>query len=532
MSSSILLALLLFAGWIDRVDPVLTKNEKQVYQSLDPAARAAFEENFWSTKNVSRAEFDQRMAYIDSAFGNWRTGRGRVYLSLGPPQKISRLASTRSFWPVEIWYYTSAENIGYTGALQFLFFQRNQRGDYQLYSPTLDTFTALLNPQGGTRGMFRANDILTEGDIRNNMNLTPAEIELVDAALGVAKGVKGVENDSIISRASSPAEALSKKNGFAVSSRIVSLHPVLTTFQSWSEDGIASVDLSLETTVQRSIGVSVSIENTELSVANSGGRKVRYQHRVALLPGTYTLTIAIDDIPFTYPLQVAQRKPMSEILLGQPDTQSTVTPFQFGTVHIDPSKAATQAMVEVPLGQQVTWKLHQNARTVWTGQSKGPIAIAELHAPPGLYQLEASSGGETRECAVELGLPESQLPVISYNANLAPSERARSIGRQWLARGQLVNARTWLQRAQTLQPSDAIAIDLARLSALAGDLDAPRRTLLAIVARNPNEFEAWTVLGFIEAQLQDYSVAADYYRRALAIRKSPEVLNALNQLRR
>jgi len=203
------------------VDPLLTKEQKQAYAKLTPEAQQNFEHAFWATKSIGPEEYAQRYAHVTANFGNWRTDRARVYLNLGAPHKITRLASTRSFWPIEIWYYASAPNIGVSGAMQFLFYQRNHAGDYRLYSPTLDTFTALLNPQSGTRGAFRANDLLTEGDIRNTMSLTPAETEIVDAALGVSKGIKGLENDSVLARATSPAEALSKSPNFQVSARLV-----------------------------------------------------------------------------------------------------------------------------------------------------------------------------------------------------------------------------------------------------------------------------------------------------------------------
>ena len=199
MSSSVLLALLLFSGWGDDLDPILTREQKQAYGLLgDDDARENFEKSFWASKNITPEEYARRAAYVNGAFGGWRLDCARVYLSLGAPQKITRLSSTRSFWPMEIWYYPTAGNIGVSSAIQLLFYQKNQAGDYRLYSPTLDTFTALLNPQSGTRGAFRANDLLTEGDIRNTMNLTPAELEIVDAAMGVAKGIKGT--GAIVSR--------------------------------------------------------------------------------------------------------------------------------------------------------------------------------------------------------------------------------------------------------------------------------------------------------------------------------------------
>ena len=71
-----------------------------------------FEENFWAAKQITADEYEQRLAYIQAAFASVNTDRGRMYLSLGAPNRITRLVSTRSFWPLEIWYYDTAPNIG------------------------------------------------------------------------------------------------------------------------------------------------------------------------------------------------------------------------------------------------------------------------------------------------------------------------------------------------------------------------------------------------------------------------------------
>ncbi len=526
----------LSAAWIDKVGPILTADEKKAYLALrDDNARAAFEDNFWSGKQITADEFETRLAYIQSAFGSVNNDRARVYLSMGAPSKISRLSSTRSFWPLEIWYYDTAPNIGFSAALQFLFFQKNETGQYRIYSPSLDTFIALLNPQAGTRGMFRVNDLLTEGDIRNNMNLTPAECEIVDAAMGVARGVKGVENDQLIARATSPEAALSKTAKFRVNSRLVAetSHPVLTTFQSWSDDGVPLIDLSLEARVRTKIGLSVSVEEFETVLPALEGKKIRYQHRLTLLPGTYTVVFHIDGVSYPFPLEVSGRREASALLLGRPGTDKPGTPFAFGAAHIDPNAGGPLAFVQLTHRQTIKWRLRQNATTVFASESEtlpGNFGLFPVSVPPGLYTLEMRAGEELRETEIRIGSDEPALQVISYNANLSPAQLTRSIGRQWLVRGNLVEARTWLERSRAIQTTDAVTVDLCRVSAMAGDLDTPRPALAAILRADPQNFEALTVYGYIEAQLQDYAVAAEYYRKALAVRSSPAVAQALAQV--
>jgi tetratricopeptide (TPR) repeat protein len=151
---------------------------------------------------------------------------------------------------------------------------------------------------------------------------------------------------------------------------------------------------------------------------------------------------------------------------------------------------------------------------------------------PGAYTLEASAGGVTRSTRLELGRSEDSQLLISYNANLSADQEWSAIGRQWLVRGNLREARKNFERAQSIQPSDRNRINLARIAALEGDLDSPREVLREILVREPDQFEALTLMGYIEAKLEDYAVSAKYYERALAVRRSPEILKAWNEVKR
>ena len=53
-----------------------------------------------------------------------------------------------------------------------------------------------------------------------------------------------------------------------------------------------------------------------------------------------------------------------------------------------------------------------------------------------------------------------------------------------------------------------------------------------ILAADPLNFEALCVYGYIEVQLQDYQVAAEYFQRALAVQDSPAIRLTLSQLPR
>ena len=113
--------------------------EKEIYRALpDTASRREFIEQFWKIRdpdptteeNEHRIEFENRIAFVNEWFGNWKTfagksmgsgkekdrgwktSRGRVYIILGPPS----MASYEMGWgpmrlfndnknTTEIWYY-------------------------------------------------------------------------------------------------------------------------------------------------------------------------------------------------------------------------------------------------------------------------------------------------------------------------------------------------------------------------------------------------------------------------------------------
>src|SRR5207244_4499225 len=77
------------------------------------------------------SEYRERSDYVNARFGSGRQGsggntdRGRVYLNMGPPNGVTRLASSRVFFPIEIWRYSEAPDLGIRYELQLLFYQRN-----------------------------------------------------------------------------------------------------------------------------------------------------------------------------------------------------------------------------------------------------------------------------------------------------------------------------------------------------------------------------------------------------------------------
>ena len=509
-------------AWLATVAPIITPAEKKAWLSLQPKERAEFEENFWSTRSLDREEYYRRLAFIDSKFGSSKRGSGantdpgRVYLSLGAPTKITRIPSSRIFVPIEIWYYDAVPGIINT-ELRLMFYQPRSVGLPKLYSPTTDTVRALLLPEAATAHMFGPNDSITESDMRQNLMTAPAEDEVVSAAAGIATGIKYSGNDQILGQITSPEYMLSKLRAEKVTSRLITSHPPLDIFQTVSPYGGSQVDLRLTADAQKLIGVEVvegfaTVYQNRLTLHFAKPEPVEYTHRLDLLPGSYRLMLTVDGTTYAYPLEVMAKPAMSEIVRGD---------------------SGRSAMVSVPQRGPLQWMIRQAGSVVWR-ESQEAEGLAKITLPPlgpGTYKIEAVTATDAR--STELIMPVTVTPAakaISFNENLAPPRRLAFLGHQWLLRGDYPKARQSLAASIAKGETREAHIELARAEALSGDLDTARETVRALLARNEKDFEALAVFAYIETRFQDYPVAAELYRRALAVQDSPALRMALSKL--
>jgi GWxTD domain-containing protein len=534
--------------WLDLVSPVMTSAEKKLYLSLNPESRAKFELDFWDGKAITAEEYFKRIEYIDATFGSSKpasganTDPGRVYLALGAPNKVTRIPSSRIFVPLEIWYYDIIPGILNT-EVRLIFYQKNSMGLPKLYSPTTDTIRTLLVPQAATRSMFGPNDSISESDIRNILKVPVAEDEVVSAAVNVATGIRYTGNDEILGQITSPETILRKPPQTRVSSRFITARPKLDTLLTPSLYGGMQVDLRLATTARRQVNIeilqdAVTVYQNQLQLKFSKPESIEYTHRLDLLPGSYQLLFTIDGKAYPYPLLIKESA-MSEIF--RTDQSTTVvnrqTPFEFAgqQVHINP--AGHFAAVALASPGKVTWMLRRGAEVLWRSISDGQqfvtIELPSSGLPPGAYQLEAVTENNSRTAEYLIAKDSNSAPdaaSISFNANLAPARRFAFIGHQWLLRGKPDEARKSLDASLAKGTTAEAQIELARVEVMAGRLDQARDRIRPILAASPNDFQALSVLAYIETKFQDYPVAAELYRRALAVQDSPALRVALAQL--
>ena len=536
------------AGWLDRVAPLLTPSDRAAYLSLPAEARPEFEKQFWDGKAISAEEYFERVTFVDSHFGGGKPGsgantdQGRAYLTLGAPNRIMRLPSSRNFVPLEIWYYEASPALNTSAEVRLMFFLKNSQGLYKLYSPTLNTIRDLLVPQAGLLGMFGPNDMISEADIRTKLNSTAAEDEVVSAAASVAMGITGAGNDEILARAMAPRLALTRPLHPEVQSRLIAFHPKLEFLASPGPYGGSQIDLVAETKVRRKLRLEVLLEGIlvyqkQAEFAFDEARAIRYLHRLDLLPGRYRVMLSVDDKTAAYPLDVGEPK-TGDIVVGSRARESDgrETPFEFGNDHLDPGPGGSLAVLPLAQPTAVEWILRRGLEVRWK-HTTAPQSVSVVELPldriePGRYKLEATAGEVFR--SVDLVMPEprpaSAVILVSDNANLAPARRLAFLGRQWLVRGESAKALQTLQASLAKGPSSEAQIEMSRAQAFAGRYDEARDWLRPILSAQPNNFEALTALAFIEAKLQDYVVARELYQRALGVQDSAAVRLALASL--
>jgi hypothetical protein len=275
-----------------------------------------------------------------------------------------------------------------------------------------------------------------------------------------------------------------------------------------------------------------------LSLGFAEAKPVLYTHRLDLLPGSYRLIVTVDGKPSPYSIEVPLEAKIGQIqragLVG--DVSGRETPFEFDGRELELNPNGAYAMVALPHPGKVTWMIRHGGEVLWRAYSDGQqiasVVLPSMGIEPGFYKIEALLGDSSAIADLVLGKEEkpSTATAVSFNANLSPARRFAFVGHQWLLRNNLDEARRSLQASLTKSVTDEARVELARADALGGNLDAARDLAEGVLTLQPNNFEALTVLAYIEARFQDYPVAAQLYRRALAVQDSPAVRAALSKL--
>jgi GWxTD domain-containing protein len=202
-----------YEHWLDQeVNYLITNQERTTFLSLaTDQDRDHFIESFWairnpdpnSPSNTFREEHYRRLEYANSHYGlpsagnGWRTDRGMVYITLGPPQQKRSYPNTKYLEPLETWFY---QDPGSALAPYFsvLFFQPSPAEDFRIYSPYQDRPEKLIASTNAVNDEPAALKIIKEdlGDEIANLTLSLFPNEPVDNV----KGTPTLESDVLLNK--------------------------------------------------------------------------------------------------------------------------------------------------------------------------------------------------------------------------------------------------------------------------------------------------------------------------------------------
>jgi GWxTD domain-containing protein len=181
-----------YREWLNRdVVYIISKEEKDAFLRLaSDADREEFIKRFWQVRNPTpgapdnpyKDEIYQRIAYADQYFGQftegWRSDRGRIYITLGPPKQRALYNDNRNLRPMEIWFYSNSEPS--LPPFFYVVFYRPRAGmDYKLYSPYMDgpdklvTTGRVVNDRAGALRLII--DSVGDEVARTTLSLIPDE---------------------------------------------------------------------------------------------------------------------------------------------------------------------------------------------------------------------------------------------------------------------------------------------------------------------------------------------------------------------
>ncbi len=163
-----------YRKWLNEdVAYIITDEERAVFKKLQTdEEREQFIENFWlrrdptpdTVENEYREEHYRRIAYANEHYASgipgWKTDRGRIYITFGPPDEIESHPSggtyerppeegggTTSTFPFEQWRYRYIEDVGTNIIIEFV--DPTMSGEYRMTNDPSEKDALLYVPGAG-----------------------------------------------------------------------------------------------------------------------------------------------------------------------------------------------------------------------------------------------------------------------------------------------------------------------------------------------------------------------------------------------
>jgi|WetSurMetagenome_2_1015567.scaffolds.fasta_scaffold62421_1 GWxTD domain-containing protein len=140
------------AEFLDKVDYIISKEERKIFRELPESGRDDFIAEFWkrrdptpeTERNEFKIEYEDRVAKAAIMFRGegrpgWRTDRGRIFILFGPPSERLTYPMDASGYCREIWYY---------GAFPVVFIDDHCSGYFVMRAINLEHLQELNIAQG------------------------------------------------------------------------------------------------------------------------------------------------------------------------------------------------------------------------------------------------------------------------------------------------------------------------------------------------------------------------------------------------
>jgi GWxTD domain-containing protein len=336
-----------YKSWLEQdVAYIISDEERSAFKNLsNDEEREAFIENFWLRRNANpdspenefREEHYRRIAYANEHFAagkpGWKTDRGHIYISFGPPDSIDAHPSGGQYerpqdegggstatFPFEVWRYRYLESIGENVELEFV--DTCQCGDYHF---TIDRSEkdALLHVPG--MGLTQAEEMggakkadRFKGGIENinagaaSSSQQGKEFDRIEMAakLFAPPPIKFKDLDAFMSEhklLSGPVFPFDVRTDFIKVTESTVLVPI--TLQMKNSDitfvtkdgvakGVVNIRGQVTTLTHKAVQTfedTVEVEQPAELLEKTRDRQSVYWKALPLLPGLYRLDIGIED---------------------------------------------------------------------------------------------------------------------------------------------------------------------------------------------------------------------------------------------
>jgi GWxTD domain-containing protein len=337
-----------YKKWLtEDVAYIITDEERRAFHGLNTdEEREQFIEQFWlrrdptpdTTENEFKEEHYRRIAYANDHFASgipgWKTDRGRIYITFGPPDEIESHPSGGSYerpmeegggetstYPFEQWRYRYIDGIGNNVILEFV--DTTMSGEYHLTMDPSEKDALLYVPGAGLTwdeqlGLttktqrFNRTDGTHLGNIQSEQPASFDEFERLALFSKIQKPpeVKFKDLEALLGTHNSAINLLPMKvetdyirvtNASVLANVTMQFEDKDLQFQS--KEGVQKAVVNIFgriTTISRRIVTTfehtVEVPVAPQMLAEQLKRQSIWQESVPLSPGTYRMNIVCKDI--------------------------------------------------------------------------------------------------------------------------------------------------------------------------------------------------------------------------------------------